>query len=117
MNKFPVSDGTIEKITCSRSTLLMMFSDWQEALWIITFHDLIAFEGIGAVGSEISEMYETTDTPLSIKATRIDPSETGTSYCFTSSHGADVIFTIVAGGYTAEKMTVSPDAHIIMCKT
>lgn len=73
MKKFPVSDGRIEKVMCDRNTLSIEFSDWQEQLWLITFHELIAFQGIGAIGAEISEMYETTDTPLSVEATRVDP--------------------------------------------
>lgn len=58
MKKFPIPDGTTEKLMCDRSTLSIEFSDWQEQLWLITFHKLIAFQGIGAIGSEISEMYE-----------------------------------------------------------
>ena len=44
MSDFPISDGTIEKITCTRTTLLMEFTDWQEKSWEITFDDLIFFE-------------------------------------------------------------------------
>ena len=111
MKKFPVSDGRIEKLMCDRNTLSIKFSDWQEQLWLITFHKLIAFQGIGAIGSEISEMYETTDTPLSAEATRVDPNETGTSYCFTSSDGCDVIFTVIAGSYTAEKLDCTHNTY------
>ncbi|KAA0944620.1 MULTISPECIES: hypothetical protein [unclassified Pseudomonas] len=104
MKKFPVSDGTIEKITCNRNTLLMEFTDWQEQSWIISFQDLIAFQGIGAVGSEISEMYEASETSLSGEAMRVNSNETGKNYCFTSSRGGEVIFIVVAGDYDAEKI-------------
>ncbi|EZI25648.1 hypothetical protein PUN49_25020 [Pseudomonas extremaustralis] len=104
MTTFPVSDGTIEKVTCNRNTLIMEFTDWQEASWEITFNDLVAFQGIGAVGSEICDMYEEENSSLSQEATRLDPSETGKSYCFTASNGGEVIFQVIAGSYSAQKI-------------
>lgn len=103
MTKFPVSDGTIEKVTCCRNTLLMEFTDWQEKSWVITFEGLIAFQGISAVGAEICDMYEEESSPLAKEAERLEIGETGTSYCFTSSNGGEVIFVVVAGSYRAEE--------------
>ena len=104
MKKFPVADGTIEKLICNRNTLIMEFTDWQERRWEITFNDLVAFQGIGAVGSEICDMYEEENSSLSQEATRLDPSETGKSYCFTASNGGEVIFQVIAGSYSAQKI-------------
>jgi len=101
---FPVSDGIIEKITCERENLFLEFLDWQEQRWLITFENVMGFSGIGAVGAETSEIYIEHMTPLSIKVAMIDPSEVGTSYCFTSARGGDVILTILAEGYTAKKL-------------
>ena len=101
MTKFPVSDGTIEKITCNRNTLLLEFTDWQEKSWLVTFEGLIAFQGVSAVGAEICDMYEEKTSFLSKEAERLELGETGISYCFTSRNGGEVIFIVVAGGYSA----------------
>jgi uncharacterized protein CbrC (UPF0167 family) len=103
MTKFPVSDGTIEKITCLRNSLLMEFTDWQEKSWLITFENLIAFQGISAVGAEVCDMYEEKNSPLSKEAEWLELGEAGTSYSFTSSNGGEVIFVVVAGSYSAEE--------------
>jgi len=101
MTDFPISDGVIEKITCNRETLVMEFTDWQENSWEITFNNLIAFQGISAIGAEICDMYEDRSTSLSQEAERQGLGETGTSYSFTSSNGGEVIFVVVAGSYSA----------------
>lgn len=64
----------------------------------------MGFSSIGAVGAEISEMFTENVTPLSTEVTKIDPSEVGTSYCFTSARGGYVILTILAEGYTTKKL-------------
>lgn len=104
MSDFPISDGTIEKITCTRTTLLMEFTDWQEKSWEITFDDLIAFHGISAVGAEVCDMCEEPASSLSHEAERLGIDETGTSYSFTSSNSGEIIFVVVAGSYSARKL-------------
>ncbi|MHC8393739.1 hypothetical protein ACYZT8_08740 [Pseudomonas sp. LB3P93] len=103
MTKFPVSDGTIEKITCERERIFIAFLDWQEERWIITFENVLGFKSVGAVGAEVSEMFVKDVTPLSQELALIDPSEVGFSYCFTCARECNVILTIVASGYAAEK--------------
>lgn len=103
MTKFPVSDGTIEKVTCHRNALLMEFTDWQENSWLIIFEDLIAFQGINAIGAEVCDMYEQENSPLSNEVKRQEVDGVGISYCFTSSNGGDVIFEVIAGNYSAEQ--------------
>jgi uncharacterized protein CbrC (UPF0167 family) len=105
MTTFPVADGTIEKITCERESIFLEFLDWQKQRWLITFENVMGFSSVGAVGAETSEMFTENVTPLSTEVTKIDPSEVGTSYCFTSARGGDVILTIVANGYVAKKLT------------
>ena len=108
----PASDGTIEKITCEREHLFLEFLDWQEQRWIITFENVMGFSGIGAVGAETSEFFTEEMTTLSKEVITLskevitlDASEIGTSYCFTSARGGDVILTIVADSYVAKKIT------------
>lgn len=104
MTKFPVSDGTIEKVTCTRNALVMDFRDWKERLWKITFNELVAFQGIGAVGADICDMYEEKNSTLLQEAIRSEPSEIGKTFCFTASNGGEVIFQVVAGSYEAQKL-------------
>lgn len=82
----------------------MVFTDWQEQSLLITFHDLIAFQGLCAVGCEIGEMYEEETSTLSEDAARVDPDETGTSYFFKASNGDAVVLIIVAKGYSVERI-------------
>ena len=103
MTEFPVSDGTIEKITCERERIFLEFLDWREERWIITFENVLGFKSVGAVGAEVSEMFVRDVTSLSHELNLIDPSEAGLNYCFTCARDCNVILTIVASGYTAEK--------------
>lgn len=103
MTGFPVSDGTIERITCEHERVFIEFLDWQEVRWIITFENVLGFKSVGAVGAEVSEMFVKDVTPLSQELTLIDPSDVGFNYCFTCARECNVILTIVASGYTAEK--------------
>ncbi|MHC8410271.1 hypothetical protein ACYZTR_08905 [Pseudomonas sp. Hz4] len=105
MTKFPVSDGTIEKITCERESLCIELLDWQEELWKITFEDVLGFKSVGAVGTELSEMFVESATSLSQELVLINASEVGINYCFASARDNSVVLTIVASGYVAEKIT------------
>ncbi|MFS2068617.1 hypothetical protein ACEN9D_07665 [Pseudomonas sp. CT11-2] len=104
MTEFPVSDGTIEKITCEHDSLCIEFLDWQEELWEITFEHVLGVKSLGAVGTEVSEMFLENATSLSQELILIDASEIGTSYCFTSARDNNVVLTIVASGYAAKKI-------------
>lgn len=103
MTEFPVSDGTIERITCERERIFLDFLDWQEERWIITFENVLGFKSVGAVGMEVSEMFVKDVTPLSQELAVIGTSEVGINYCFTCARDWNVVLTIVASGYTAEK--------------
>lgn len=105
MTEFPVSDGTLEKITCERDSLCIEFLDWQEELWNITFENVLGVKSLGAVGAEVSEMLLESATSLSQELILIDVSEVGTSYCFTSARDNSVVLMIVASGYMAKKIT------------
>ena len=43
---------------------MMEFTDWQENCRLITFEDVIAFQGISAVGAEVCDMYEEKTGPF-----------------------------------------------------
>lgn len=105
MTEFAVSDGTIEKITCERESMFIEFLDWREGLWLITFNDVLGCKSVGAVGAEVSEMFVEDVTSLSQELALIDASEVGISYYFTCARDSHVVLTIVASGYTAEKLT------------
>lgn len=103
MTEFPVSDGTIKKITCERERVFIEFLDWQEGRWIITFENVLGVKAFGAVGTEVSEMFVKDVTPFSQELAVIDPSGSGINYCFTCARECNVILTIVASGYSAKK--------------
>ncbi|MBN3865439.1 hypothetical protein HCU66_24865 [Pseudomonas frederiksbergensis] len=103
MTEFQFSDGTIERITCEHERIFIEFLDWQEERWIITFENVLGFKSVGAVGAEVSEMFVKDVTPLSQELAVIDPSEVGFNYCFTCARDWNVVLTIVASEYTAEK--------------
>jgi hypothetical protein len=103
MTEFPVSDGTIEKMTCEHERVFLEFLDWQEKRWIITFENVLGVKSVGAIGAEISEMYVMDVTSLSQELLLIDSSEVGLNYCFTCARECNIVLIIVASGYTVEK--------------
>ena len=103
MTEFPVSDGTIERITCEHERIFIEFLDWQEVRWIITFENVLGFKSVGAVGTEVSGMFVKDVITLSQEFALLEPLDVGINYCFSCARGCNVILTIVASGYTAEK--------------
>jgi hypothetical protein len=103
MIEFPVSDGTIEKMTCERERVLIEFLDWQEERWVIIFENVLGFKSVGAIGAEVSEFFVMDETPLSKELILIDSSGAGLSYCFTCARECNIVLIVVASGYTVEK--------------
>lgn len=71
--------------------------------WIITFENVLGFKSIGAVGAEVSGMILKDVTTLLQEMALLEPLDVGINYCFTYARECNVILTIVASGYTAEK--------------
>lgn len=83
MTKLAISDSTIINITYSRNSVCVEILDWHEEFWSITFDNVSGCKSIGAVGTELSDMYVEDVTTLSKEVTSFDNSEVGVSYCFT----------------------------------
>ncbi|WP_236692179.1 hypothetical protein [Pseudomonas fildesensis] len=99
-----VSNGIIQQVTCKRNELLVVYTNQQNEFLLITFHNPVAFKGINAVGAEIHDIYKETDLNLSQDVKRVTPIENGRSYCFKASNDGESIFTVVADGYSVEKI-------------
>ena len=100
---FSFSDGVIDQLTAKRDELLMVFTDQQEQLFLITFHRLIAFHGLSPAGSEVCDMHEEKASTLSQKNVCIDPNEKVTTYFFKSGSG-ETVLAVVASGYSVERI-------------
>jgi hypothetical protein len=98
-----ISKGTIDQITCKQNELLVIFTDPQDQSVLITFHNLIAFKGMNAMGTEC-EMHTEKNTNLLQGSESIATKKTDNSYHFKDSSDGNVIFTVIAGNYSVEKI-------------
>lgn len=98
-----ISKGTIEQVTSKRNELLVFFTDQQDQSMLITFHNPVAFKGINAITSQC-EIHEEKDSNLSQEVARIAPDKPGKSYCFKDSSSGEVVFAVIAGSYSTERI-------------
>jgi hypothetical protein len=98
-----ISKGAIEQVTSKKNELLVIFTDQQDQLLLITFHDLIAFKGINPIGTEC-EMFEEDFSNLLQDPANIHRNDTGKNYCFKDSINGRAIFAVTAGGYSTERI-------------
>ncbi len=96
------SGGAIQQITCKHNELLVIVTNLQHEHLLITFQNSVAFHGTGAVGAEISGIYEEKDPSIQLDAKRIKKNEK--SYSFKSSKDEGNIFTVFADTYRIEKI-------------
>ncbi|WP_242197470.1 MULTISPECIES: hypothetical protein [unclassified Pseudomonas] len=101
--KITISKGIIEQVTCKRNELLVFFTDQQDQSLLITFHNPAAFKSINAITSQC-EIYEEKDSNLSQEVARIAPDKSGKNYCFKNSSSGEVIFSVIAGSYSIERI-------------
>ncbi|WP_426182130.1 hypothetical protein [Pseudomonas sp. TWRC1-2] len=101
--KITISKGIIEQVTCKRNELLVFFTDQQDQSLLITFHNPAAFKSINAITSQC-EIYEEKDSNLSQEVARIAPDKSGKNYCFKDSSSGEVIFSVIAGSYSIERI-------------
>lgn len=101
--KITISKGIIEQVTCKRNELLVFFTDQQDQSLLITFHNPAAFKSINAIASQC-EIHEEKDSNLSQEVARIAPDKSGKNYCFKDSSSGEVIFAVIAGSYSIERI-------------
>ena len=99
-----ISKGTIQQITCKRNELLVVITDQQNEMLLVTFYNHITFKGMSAVGTEICGMEEEKDSNLPLKAERAPSTQTEKSFCFKASNSGEIIFEVVASGYYIERI-------------
>jgi hypothetical protein len=64
-----ISDGRVTEVVIREGGALVRLRDWQDHLVAVTFDDVIAFEGIGAMDADLSHAQDSTEDPLIRKAT------------------------------------------------
>ncbi|AKS04964.1 hypothetical protein [Pseudomonas trivialis] len=99
-----ISNGTIQQVTCKLNELLVVYTNQQDEFLLITFHNPVAFKGISAIGAKVRNIYEEIDPNLSQNLKHITPVQDWRSYCFKTSNDSESIFTVVAEGYSVEKI-------------
>lgn len=100
--KFDISKGTIHQITCKRNELLVVFTDQQNEMLLITFYHPTAFKGMNVLGVETCGLREEKDFDFPPKEDRAI--QNGKSYCFKACNSGNVIFEVVASGYFVERI-------------
>ena len=100
---FEIPKGTIEQICCKKNELWVVFSDLNGDFLNITFHNPIAFQANSALGAETAGISE-----KNIESSQ--PSKHGINiqikknYCFKSSDDSEAVLTIIADGYSVERI-------------
>lgn len=101
--KISITGGTIEQVTCKRGELLMVFTDRQDRSLLITFHNPTTFQGVSAVGAEVSGIHEEKKSiPAQKSAQHGD--EIKKNYSFKSSNSHKIIFSVTAKNYSIEQI-------------
>lgn len=59
-----VSDGRVTEVVIRAGGVLVRLQDWQDHLVAVTFDDVIAFAGLGAIDADLSHVRDSTDDPL-----------------------------------------------------
>lgn len=59
-----ISDGRVTEIVIRVGGVLVRLRDWQDQLVAVTFDDVIAFEGTGAIDVDLSHTEDSTEDPL-----------------------------------------------------
>jgi hypothetical protein len=106
---FSVVDGSIQGISSRPGLLRVEFIDWQEQPWVLSFNDLVAFQSLGAEGSQIAEL-STAAMPLLMA--QVDPQELTSSphsYSFICAWSARPVLSVIAGSYHCERAS-QPEA-------
>jgi hypothetical protein len=65
-----VSDGRVTEIVIRAGEVLVHLQDWQERAVVVTFEDVVGFEGLGAIDVDLSHAGESTDDPMIQRACR-----------------------------------------------
>ena len=99
-----ISNVTIQQVTCKQNELLVIITNQQNEMSLITFYNHTTFKGMSAVGTEICSMEEEKDANFQLKEERTTPIETEKSYYFKASNGGKVIFEVIASGYYIERI-------------
>lgn len=96
--------GIIQQVTCKRDELLVVLTNPQDEFLLIIFHSPIAFKGISVIGTEICDIYQENDVSFSQNVKRIAPIQNKKSYHFKTINHRENTFTIIAGGYSIDKI-------------
>ncbi|SFS29064.1 hypothetical protein [Pseudomonas sp. NFACC42-2] len=99
-----VSKGTIQQVTCKRNELLVVFTNQQGELLLITFHNPVAFKGISAIGTETDGLFKEGDNTLLEDEKCITPLQNTETYCFKATTSREIIFIVTSEGYSVEKI-------------
>jgi hypothetical protein len=59
-----ISDGRVTEVVIRAEGVLVRLRDWQGHLVVVTFDDVIAFEGTGAIDADLSHAQDSTEDPL-----------------------------------------------------
>lgn len=93
---FCVADGSIQHLGSSPGLLRVEFIDWQQQAWVLSFTGLVAYQSLGAEGTEIAELSR---APLSQMLAQVDPGELSSapdSYSFICAWSGRPVLSIIA---------------------
>lgn len=100
---FCVADGSIQNLCSSPGLLRVEFIDWQQQPWVLSFSGLVAYQSLGAEGTEIAELSR---APLSQLLAQVDPEELSSapdSYSFICAWSGRPVLSIIADACRYER--------------
>ena len=100
---FEIPKGTIEQICCKKNELWVVFSDLNGDFLVITFHNPTAFQAYGALGTETLGVSEENIEP-SQNSEHFTNIQSKKNYYFKSSDNSGSILSIIADGYSVERI-------------
>lgn len=100
-----VADGHVQATTTRPGTLVLELVDWQERIWAIHFHEVLAFKNLGVEGEELAEVIVRDDSPFLTESAGLlgeDASEYR-SVRFVSAWTDVAVMEVVCGNWAVEE--------------
>ena len=108
-----LADAQVLRLLAVTSDLKVVYRDWQEKLFLLTFNDLVGFEAFGVEGEDISHGTESTDDPFIEKAVEYarDSAEGVNSYVIWSASSDHPILRVAARNFEVTPWPGDSDLH------
>lgn len=98
LKELAFSDGSIEATRSSLNEFIVVFKDWQEKRWEISFENVIGVESFNVEGEELDGVFEETKSDFIDRSRKLakEPDAPMKCYAFRSAWNDEPLLRIVA---------------------